>query len=163
GQAGGSSRRAERPRRHSGAGGGSGGARHDHGHVFSAEARPSPAAGPRPVRRGAARRYRYSRRGARPREAPHLCQSPTPLAPPAVGARGSPPPGPEGPKYARGLAVGVSGPAESTGAARLGARGALRMGAGLVTVVGNGAATAVNATQLTAVMVKALASDRGLS
>jgi NAD(P)H-hydrate epimerase len=59
--------------------------------------------------------------------------------------------------------VVVSGPAECTGAARLGARGALRVGAGLVTVVGNGAATAVNATQLTAIMVKAVGNDRGLS
>lgn len=69
----------------------------------------------------------------------------------------------DGHKYTRGHAVVVSGAAESTGAARLGARGALRIGAGLVTVVGNGAATAVNATHLTAVMVKALANDRALS
>ncbi len=69
----------------------------------------------------------------------------------------------DGHKYTRGHAVVVSGPPESTGAARLGARGALRIGAGLVTVTGNGAATAVNATQLTAVMVKALGNDRGLS
>jgi ADP-dependent NAD(P)H-hydrate dehydratase / NAD(P)H-hydrate epimerase len=69
----------------------------------------------------------------------------------------------DGHKYSRGHAVVVSGPAESTGAARLGARGALRVGAGLVTVVGNGPATAVNATHLTAVMVKALGSDRAMS
>jgi NAD(P)H-hydrate epimerase len=69
----------------------------------------------------------------------------------------------DGHKYTRGHAVVVSGPAECTGAARLGARGALRIGAGLVTVAGNGAATAVNATQLTAIMVKALGSDRALS
>ena len=49
-------------------------------------------------------------------------------------------------KYTRGHAVVVSGPADSTGAARLGARGALRIGAGLVTLVGSGAATAINAT-----------------
>jgi len=65
-------------------------------------------------------------------------------------------------KYTRGHAVVVSGPADSTGAARLGARGALRMGAGLVTLVGTPAATAINATHLTAIMVKALGSDAEL-
>jgi ADP-dependent NAD(P)H-hydrate dehydratase / NAD(P)H-hydrate epimerase len=68
----------------------------------------------------------------------------------------------DGHKYGRGHAVVVSGPAESTGAARMGARGALRVGAGLVTVVGPAAATAVNATQLTAVMVKAIGADAAL-
>ena len=67
-----------------------------------------------------------------------------------------------GHKYGRGHAVVVSGPAESTGAARMGARGALRVGAGLVTVVGPATATAVNATQLTAVMVKAIGADAAL-
>lgn len=66
-------------------------------------------------------------------------------------------------KYTRGHAVVVSGPAESTGAARLGARGALRVGAGLVTLVGSGAATAINATHSTAVMVRAIASDSALT
>jgi NAD(P)H-hydrate epimerase len=82
--------------------------------------------------------------------------------PPLWGAH-FPRPRLEGHKYTRGHAVVVSGPAECTGAARLGARGALRIGAGLVTVVGNGAATAVNATHLTAIMVKALGSDRALT
>jgi ADP-dependent NAD(P)H-hydrate dehydratase / NAD(P)H-hydrate epimerase len=72
-------------------------------------------------------------------------------------------PQPEGHKYSRGHAVVVSGPAESTGAARLGARGALRIGAGLVTVVGPATATAVNATHLTAIMVKAVGSDTALA
>jgi ADP-dependent NAD(P)H-hydrate dehydratase / NAD(P)H-hydrate epimerase len=68
----------------------------------------------------------------------------------------------DGHKYGRGHAVVVSGPAESTGAARMGARGALRVGAGLVTVVGPATATAVNATQLTAIMVKAIGADAAL-
>jgi NAD(P)H-hydrate epimerase len=66
-------------------------------------------------------------------------------------------------KYARGHAVVVSGPAESTGAARLGARGALRIGAGLVTLAGSAAATAINATHATAVMVRAVVSDAALA
>src|SRR5215510_3682290 len=66
-------------------------------------------------------------------------------------------------KYQRGHTVVVSGPAESTGAARLGARAALRVGSGLVTLVGSPAATAINATQSTAVMVRVLASDLALA
>jgi NAD(P)H-hydrate epimerase len=68
----------------------------------------------------------------------------------------------DGHKYGRGHAVVVSGPADMTGAARLGARGALRIGAGLVTLVGSAAATAINATHLTAVMVRAVPSDTAL-
>jgi len=68
----------------------------------------------------------------------------------------------DGHKYSRGHAVVVSGPAESTGAARMGARAALRVGAGLVTVVGSATATAVNATHLSAVMVKAIGADAAL-
>src|SRR5262245_34863002 len=66
-------------------------------------------------------------------------------------------------KYQRGHTVVVSGPAESTGAARLGARAALRVGSGLVTLVGSPAATAINATHATAVMVRAVSSDADLS
>ena len=69
----------------------------------------------------------------------------------------------DGHKYSRGHAVVVSGPAESTGAARMGARGALRVGAGLVTIVGSATATAINATQLTAVMVKGVGGDAALT
>jgi NAD(P)H-hydrate epimerase len=66
-------------------------------------------------------------------------------------------------KYTRGHAIVVSGPAESTGAARMGARAALRVGAGLVTLVGSAAATAINATHATAVMVRAVTSDAALA
>ena len=69
----------------------------------------------------------------------------------------------DGHKYSRGHAVVVSGPADGTGAGRLGARGALRAGAGLVTVVGSAAATAVNATHLTAIMIKATGTDGALA
>jgi ADP-dependent NAD(P)H-hydrate dehydratase / NAD(P)H-hydrate epimerase len=82
---------------------------------------------------------------------------------PALWAALHPKPGIDTHKYQRGHAVVVSGPPESTGAARLGARGALRIGAGLVTLVGTGAATAINATHSTAVMVRALATDGALS
>lgn len=66
-------------------------------------------------------------------------------------------------KYARGHAVVVSGPAESTGAARLGARAALRVGAGLVTIASPRAAFPVNAAHATAVMVKPFTVPEGLA
>ncbi len=69
----------------------------------------------------------------------------------------------DGHKYTRGHAVVISGPPESTGAARMGARAALRVGAGLVTVAGSPAATAINATHETAVMVRAMASDGAIA
>ena len=72
-------------------------------------------------------------------------------------------PKPEAHKYARGHAVVVSGPAYSTGAARLGARGALRIGAGLVTVASPRDAILVNAAQLTAIMVREADDARGLA
>jgi hydroxyethylthiazole kinase-like uncharacterized protein yjeF len=72
-------------------------------------------------------------------------------------------PKPEGHKYARGHAVVVSGPAYSTGAARLGARGALRVGAGLVTVASPRDAIKVNAAQLTAPMVREADDARALA
>jgi hydroxyethylthiazole kinase-like uncharacterized protein yjeF len=73
---------------------------------------------------------------------------------PALWLPHFPSPTPEGHKYARGHAVVVSGPAYSTGAARLGAEGALRAGAGLVTVASPKDALEVNAAQLTAIMVR---------
>ena len=82
---------------------------------------------------------------------------------PSLWAARYPRPSIDAHKYQRGHAVVVSGPPESTGAARLGARGALRIGAGLVTLVGTGAATAINATHATAIMVRAVASDTALS
>jgi NAD(P)H-hydrate epimerase len=66
-------------------------------------------------------------------------------------------------KYTRGHAIVVSGPADATGAARLGARGALRAGAGLVTLAGNAAATAVNAAHVTAIMLKIAATPDALT
>ncbi|MBL8565572.1 MAG: NAD(P)H-hydrate dehydratase [Hyphomicrobiaceae bacterium] len=69
----------------------------------------------------------------------------------------------DGHKYARGHAVVVSGAAETSGAARLGARAALRAGAGLVTLVGGAAATTVNATHANAVMVRRVEGARGLA
>ncbi len=68
----------------------------------------------------------------------------------------------DGHKYHRGHAVVVSGPMESTGAARLAARSALRVGAGLTTVATSKAAFYVNAAQLTAVMVAAFDGAQGL-
>jgi hydroxyethylthiazole kinase-like uncharacterized protein yjeF len=68
----------------------------------------------------------------------------------------------EGHKYARGHAVVMSGPVDSTGAARLAARGALRVGAGLVTVASPRDAIEVNAAQLTAIMVREADDARAL-
>jgi NAD(P)H-hydrate epimerase len=82
---------------------------------------------------------------------------------PALWRHVFPAPGLDAHKYTRGHAVVVSGPADSTGAARMGARAALRAGSGLVTVAGSATATAVNATHLTAVMVKAVGSDAALT
>lgn len=72
-------------------------------------------------------------------------------------------PRPDGHKYARGHALVVSGPAEATGAARLGARGALRAGAGLVTVASPLDAVGVNAMHLTAIMLRPFEGPEGLS
>ena len=72
-------------------------------------------------------------------------------------------PKPDGHKYSRGHAVVMSGPAHSTGAARLAARGALRVGAGLVTVASPRDAIPVNAAQLTAIMVREVDDARALS
>ena len=63
-------------------------------------------------------------------------------------------PGAETHKYARGHVVVLSGPALSTGAARLAAASALRVGAGLVTVATPPSAALVNAAHLTAVMLR---------
>lgn len=82
---------------------------------------------------------------------------------PALWRAAYPFPAREAHKYTRGHAVVVSGPADATGAARLGARAALRVGAGLVTVVGSPTATAINATHLTAIMLKAVGNDTALT
>jgi NAD(P)H-hydrate epimerase len=70
---------------------------------------------------------------------------------------------PWGHKYDRGHAVAVSGPAYATGAARLAARGALRAGAGLVTVASPPDALAVNAAHLTAIMLRGIDGEAGLT
>ena len=72
-------------------------------------------------------------------------------------------PAAEGHKYTRGHALVVSGPAEATGAARLGARGALRAGAGLVTVASPLDAVTVNAMHLTAIMLRPYEAPEGLA
>jgi hydroxyethylthiazole kinase-like uncharacterized protein yjeF len=69
----------------------------------------------------------------------------------------------DGHKYDRGHAVVVSGPAHSTGAARLSARAALRAGAGLVTVAASKQALPVLAASLLAVMVREANNASGLS
>ena len=63
-------------------------------------------------------------------------------------------PGPHTHKHERGRLAVVSGPAWSTGAARLAARGGLRVGAGLVTVFAPADAAAVVASHLEAVMLR---------
>lgn len=73
---------------------------------------------------------------------------------PALWSAHFPVPRASGHKYDRGHAVVVSGPAWSTGAARLAARGALRAGAGLVTIASSREALAVNAIANLAVMVR---------
>lgn len=57
-------------------------------------------------------------------------------------------------KHSRGRLVVVSGPAWSTGAARLAARGGLRIGAGYVTVLSPLDALSVNAAHLDAIVLK---------
>jgi hydroxyethylthiazole kinase-like uncharacterized protein yjeF len=74
-----------------------------------------------------------------------------------------PRPGAEGHKYSRGHCVVVSGPAHTTGAARLAARGALRVGAGLVSVASPPEAVMVHAAHLTAIMIKPFEGAAGLS
>ena len=62
-------------------------------------------------------------------------------------------------KAERGQLVVVSGPAWTTGAARLASRAGLRTGAGLVTLLSPQDALAVNAAHLEAVMLKPFGSD----
>ena len=73
---------------------------------------------------------------------------------PALWRRHFPKPGEADHKYNRGHVVVASGPAWSTGAARLAARGALRAGSGLVTIASPREALAVNAAASLAVMVR---------
>jgi hydroxyethylthiazole kinase-like uncharacterized protein yjeF len=69
----------------------------------------------------------------------------------------------DGHKYDRGHAVIVSGPMESTGAARLASRAALRIGAGLVSLATSKAAFYINAAQLTSIMLAVYEGAPGLA
>jgi len=69
----------------------------------------------------------------------------------------------DGHKYDRGHAVVVSGPMESTGAARMGAKAALRIGSGLVSVATSKAAFYINAAQLTSIMLAVYDGPVGLA
>jgi hydroxyethylthiazole kinase-like uncharacterized protein yjeF len=82
---------------------------------------------------------------------------------PELWAQAYRPPQPGGHKYGRGHAVVVSGPALSTGAARLAAGAALRAGAGLVTVATPPSAALVNAMHLTAVMLRSFKGAEGVA
>jgi ADP-dependent NAD(P)H-hydrate dehydratase / NAD(P)H-hydrate epimerase len=82
---------------------------------------------------------------------------------PALWGGEFPVPRATGHKYDRGHAVVASGPAWSTGAARLAARGALRAGAGLVTIASPREALPVNAVANLAVMVRAVDGARELT
>jgi hydroxyethylthiazole kinase-like uncharacterized protein yjeF len=68
----------------------------------------------------------------------------------------------DGHKYDRGHGVIVSGPMESTGAARLAARSSLRVGSGVVTVATSKAAFYINAAHLTAIMLAPFDGPSGL-
>lgn len=71
-------------------------------------------------------------------------------------------PGVSAHKGERGRLVVVSGPAHSTGAARLSALAGLRIGAGLVTVASPTDAVRVNACHLTAVMLRGFENEEEL-
>jgi NAD(P)H-hydrate epimerase len=66
-------------------------------------------------------------------------------------------------KYDRGHCLVISGPAETTGAARLAARGAERSGAGLTTVAAGPAAARIHAAHLTSIMVRVFEAPDGLA
>jgi hydroxyethylthiazole kinase-like uncharacterized protein yjeF len=68
-------------------------------------------------------------------------------------------PGPLVHKHVRGRMMIVSGPAWSTGAARLASRAGLRVGAGLVTLLSPPDALAINAAHLEAVMLAGFETD----
>lgn len=82
---------------------------------------------------------------------------------PALWGEGPRRPRPEDHKYLRGHAFVVSGPAWSTGAARLSAAAAMRIGAGAATIASPPDALLVNAGQITSIMVRPFDGAAGLS
>ena len=68
-------------------------------------------------------------------------------------------PGVSAHKHSRGRLIVISGPAWSTGAARLAARSGLRVGAGLVTLISPHESLAANAAHLEAVMLQPFDTD----
>ena len=99
---------------------------HAHCHLLPPQARPRALPGRALCGTGDARRHRHSRDNAGADRPAHVSQPAR-----ALGHGLSPRSRLEGHKYQRGHTVVISGPAESTGAARLGARGgsADRLGA----------------------------------
>lgn len=73
---------------------------------------------------------------------------------PALWMATFPQPEADGHKYHRGHVLVLSGPLETSGAARLAARAAARLGAGLVTIAAPTGALAAHAAQVSAIMLR---------
>ncbi len=88
---------------------------------------------------------------------------PTVVNAPQLWDRAFPVPQAAGHKYSRGHAVVVSGPAWTSGAARLAARGALRAGAGLVTIACPREVLPLQAASYAAIMSRPMEDAAGLA